>query len=308
MSKFAKPYIKMYKIYEEPTDYFYIQNVSGSSGSIGLNILNSSVSDAYEYSKDKVNWTTRSSISSITVNLDNNEKLYIRSNRGSFSTNAYFHTIVPYMNCAVGGNLATLIDWKNKDGIRTIPDYCFKQLFGYSNQSYFVDFSNLTTGNLTTVGAYSFQRTFDSCYNITITPDFSSLTTIHGYGMSKCFSNCTSLTSISNNFTNIISVDNWGLQECLYNCENLTIGPNLNKITNAGYRSFESFLGNCKKLEEVTAPNISSWDTNNFYYWLYNAGYNVPAGTQKTVYAPTGLTIPTNDYSGIPNGWTRVDY
>ena len=126
--------------------------------------------------------------------------------------------------------------------------------------------------------------------------------------MSKCFNNCTSLTSISNNFTNIISVGNWGLQECLYNCENLTIGPNLNKITNVGYYSFESFLGNCKKLEEVTAPNISSWDTNNFYYWLYNAGYNVPSGTQKTVYCPTGVTIPTNDYSGIPNGWVRVDY
>lgn len=76
---------------------------------------------------------------------------------------------------------------------------------------------------------------------------------------------------------------------------------NLEKITSVGNNCFTSAFQNCYNLDSIKAPNIQTWDQGQFYYWV-----NGVAASGR-MYCPTGVTIPTGK-SGIPSGWTRVDY
>lgn len=72
----------------------------------------------------------------------------------------------------------------------------------------------------------------------------------------------------------------------------------LNSVT--GIAAMTSMFSGCTNLDEVKIAT-SSWDTNNASNWLYGVA------ATGTFFAPTGLTIPTGT-SGIPSGWTRVNY
>lgn len=76
---------------------------------------------------------------------------------------------------------------------------------------------------------------------------------------------------------------------------------NLEKITSVGNNCFTSAFQNCYNLDSIKAPNIQTWDQGQFYYWVNGVAGN------GIMYCPTGVTIPTG-VSGIPSGWTRVDY
>ena len=54
-------------------------------------------------------------------------------------------------------------------------------------------------------------------------------------------------------------------------------------------------------LQEITVPNLQTWDNTAFVSWMY--GVN----STGTAYVPTGVTIPSNS-NGIPANWTRVNY
>lgn len=79
-----------------------------------------------------------------------------------------------------------------------------------------------------------------------------------------------------------------------------TAPPSIKHITDSASRFDRAFL-DCSSLNTVTAPNITSWNTYSFTGWMTRVA------ATGTMYAPTGLTIPSGT-SGIPTDWTRVDY
>lgn len=105
---------------------------------------------------------------------------------------------------------------------------------------------------------------------------------------------------------NITTVADYGMNGMFSYCPNLVKVPDFSSITSVGDYGMESIFQNCPSVDKVYAPNVAEWDTNSFQNWLYETGVFVQ-GT-KEIHCPTGLVIPTDDYSGIPEGWTRIDY
>lgn len=148
--------------------------------------------------------------------------------------------------------------------------------------------------------------------------DMSNVTSIPNYCFYRLFSGDSYIDNITSgerwydasqiDFGNITSVGDYGMAYMFYSCTNLKHAPaDLRVITtvsnNYGMDNLFSYCGN---LGEVTAPNVSVWDTSAMGNWLYATGDFI---SEKIINCPTGLVIPTDTYSGIPdNTWTRVDY
>lgn len=269
---FGRPYYKVYRVYEEPTDWFWIKNETENDSSISFGVINGNPSSNPQYSSDGFNWEDL--IRYTNISIPAGEKIYLRSLNG-FSDEIGQWYIQPNFTISVGGNLATLVDWKNKDFVSNFPDFFLKGLFAQC-QGLLIDASQLTTGNVSVAGRCSFKESFFGTA-ITSLGDFSSLKSIGQESFSQCFQNC----------------------------YNLTEGIDLSNVTEVGYRGMFYMYYNCRNLSDVTAPNPKQWDSGNSQYWLYSAGYDV-TGT-KTAHVPDGLTIPT-DSGGIYNNWTRVTY
>lgn len=270
---YGKPFYKLYRINQEPDDYFYIKNESGSDGSINITYRNNVPSSKPQYSLDGITWTTLTENSG-QISVPTGVKMLFRSTTGWNEYDKGWY-ISPSMNVSIGGNLATLINWMQKDNITTIPDYCFESLIP-ANSSYVIDASQLTTGNLTTAGVCSFKEAF-SWTNTSTFGDFSSLTTLNSNAFEQAF----------------------------LGCENLTTGIDLSNVTSVNYYSLGYMYQQCYNLEDVTAPNVSEWNNYATNGWLSSAGTSV-VGT-KTANVPNNVTIPESE-SGIPSGWTRVTY
>ena len=135
--------------------------------------------------------------------------------------------------------------------------------------------------------------------------DVESVTKIPDYGFSRIFSmqNGSKITDISNlSFRGITEIGNNGLN-LAFAWENIgTKGIDLRDVTTLGDYALNDMYYGCSNLTEAYAPNVSTWDTNKSQSWLNDVG---PTGV---VYKPSTLTIPTDDASGIPSGWTTQDY
>lgn len=244
-----RPYYKVYRVFPDPSDYFYIKNEYYGNNTISWAKYGTPNCTDLQYSYDKTTWTNVTDGGNITT-MQGGDTVYFRSSTGWSKNSSNYIKFSTTQNCSVGGNLCTLIDYINADTILTIPDYAFFRIFNTLDK--LISCENVTLGNATTIGEYSFSNAFYACISLTTCPDFSGVTTIGGYGLSQAFKDCQSLAA-------------------------------------------------------VTAPNIQNLTQNNVLEsWLYNAGTQA-TGT-KVVNVPTGATITTDSTSGIPTGWTRVDY
>ena len=135
--------------------------------------------------------------------------------------------------------------------------------------------------------------------------DVESVTKIPDYGFSRIFSmqNGAKITDISNlSFRGITEIGNYGLY-FVFAWENLgTKGVDLRDVTTLGEGALNQMYAYSPNLTEAYAPNVSTWDVYKTISWLYGVA---PTGV---VYKPSTLTIPTNDESGLPSGWTTQDY
>ena len=121
MAYFGKPYYKLVKVYEEPNDYFWIKNETSNYSPVWFNTQGTVDKSSVQYSFDKITWN---SFTDSYVYLGDNQKMYLRNNSGSFSKNSYNYLYFnPSMNISVGGNLTTLINWMERDGIYSIAIY-----------------------------------------------------------------------------------------------------------------------------------------------------------------------------------------
>lgn len=89
-------------------------------------------------------------------------------------------------------------------------------------------------------------------------------------------------------------------EQMFYNCTSLTTAPELPATTLTQYCYYYMFYG-CTSLTSVT-HHITDWNTFDTSNWLSTVA------ASGTVYCPTASTIPSDSNSGIPTGWTRVNF
>ena len=270
---YIQKYYKVIRVIKEPTP-LYIENVSDSDG---VFILQKNGATTHRPNLmyrigDNGEWVEYDTTNLPRITVPSGSKIYFRGdNVNGFSIKSYYYNFYFSKSFNIGGYITSLLALDNFNTISDIPQHSFCQLF--KNQSNLLNVNDLKTSNIINVGIYGLSRCFGDCTSLTTAPNFSNVTTVDTYGFADCFENCTSLTTAPN-FSNVTTVDKYGFDYC--------------------------FSG-CTLLQLVYAPNISTWSTNSFNSWLKNVS---PTGV---MYKPTGLEIPTGT-SGVPEGWTTVDY
>ena len=135
--------------------------------------------------------------------------------------------------------------------------------------------------------------------------DVDSVTKIPDYGFSHPFAmqGDFKITDISNlSFRGINEIGNYGLYETFGWFHIGTKGVDLRDVTTLGEGALNNLYYYNSNLKEAYAPNVSTWDSNKTIQWLDGVA------STGVVYKPSTLTIPINNESGIPYGWTTQDY
>ena len=135
--------------------------------------------------------------------------------------------------------------------------------------------------------------------------DVESITKIPDYGFSQPFSmqGDAKITDISNlSFRGVTEIGNSGLNFTFAWNHIGTKGVDLRDVTTLGEGALNNLYYYNSNLKEAYAPNVSTWDSNKTIQWLDGVA------STGVVYKPSTLTIPINNESGIPSGWTTQDY
>ena len=217
---------------------------------------------------------------------------------------------------------------KNKEGqplelpATTLKNYCYSSMFS--------DCTGLTTLPedllpATTLKDCCYKSMFSGCTGLTVAPDLpaTTLATSCQYSM---FSGCTGLTeapvlpaetleevcyfSMFSDCTGLTEAPALPAttlaQNCYFGmfsgCTNLTTAPILPAPTLV-YSCYRSMFKNCSNLSSVTclATDISA--ILSLSQWLSGV-----ASSGTFIKAPGMNSWPTNSDSGIPTGWTVIDY
>ena len=171
----------------------------------------------------------------------------------------------------------------------TLAKYCYYCMFNRC--------SSLTTAPelpATTLAERCYSDMFGSCSSLTTAPELPATTLAEGC-YSNMFYNCSSLTTAPELPATILK------DQCylfMFNgCSSLTTAPEL-PATNLIRECYRSLFAGCSSLTSVT-HHITSWNTTNTSNWLENVA------ASGTVRCPSDSTIPSDNISGIPSGWTR---
>ena len=298
----TKKYYKLIRVSHADSEYFRITNVSNEIGEFSL--YDTYFSGTLEYSTDGVTWETYNISTKPSVSVNPNANIYLRgTNFKRISSSTGGLTFTKDFN--IGGNYLSILNYSTMQSVNTIGGSNFYSIPFY-NQTHLISAQNLNFGNVTSIGQNGLSNCFYGCSNLTNAPDLSNVTSIGQNGLSYCFNGCSNLTNAPD-LSNVTSIRQSGLSNCFQNCSSLTTAPDLSNVTSIGQGGLSNCFSDCSKISTVTAPNISDLTANNVLSsWLQSAGTSA-TGT-KTVNVPTGATIETNSTSGIPSGWTRVDY
>lgn len=272
----TKKYYKLIRVSHADEGYFYIKNVSNEVGEFKINMYSSGT---MEYSLDGVTWTSYDLTNKPGVNVNPNSNIYLRGT--NFNNTGYSQETVFIFNkdFNIGGNYMSLLNYATMNSATEIGSSgVIKKAF--KNQTHLISAADLNFGNVTTIsGSEAFGNFFEGCTSLSSLPDYSNITSVGQYCFFRCF----------------------------YNCDSLTNGVDFSNITSVGSNGFDSCYQESFHILNVIAPNIQDLTQNNVLRnWLTSAGTQA-TGT-KTVRVPTGATIATDSNSGIPTGWTRVDY
>lgn len=276
----TKKYYKLIRVSHADEGYFYIKNVSNEVGEFSFVKKGSPTTSNYdtEYSLDGVNWTSYDFTNLPTVSLNPNQNLYLRGTKFTPPTAALVNFTINFnKSYSVFGNLLSIKNYNTMTTETTIGTKTFNSLF--YEQTNLISAENLNFGNVSSVGNSSFYYFFYGCSGLVKLPDFSNI---------------------------ITSTDTSSFREAFENCSSLVQGADFSNVTTVGNGFLYGAYKGCTHISNVTTPNIQDLNTTYLTEWLQNAGTQA-TGT-KTVNVPTGATITTGSNSGIPTGWTRVDY
>ena len=248
-----------------------------------------------EYSFDKVNWITWDYS---TLILAKDQKVYMRGENTSFSTRDY---PVNYSNfsmtgkIAASGNIMSLLYSTGFDTNTSLSskDYCFYRLF--------FDCTSLTRAPelpATTLAWYCYAFMFYGCTNLTKAPILPA-TNLDIYCYQSMFYGCTNLTTPP-------ALPAMRLKGCCYagmfaKCTSLTEAPELPATTLAD-QCYSSMFYGCTNLKTIkmAARDISA--ALSLDYWLYGVS------STGTFYKNKNATWDVTGSSGIPSGWTVIEY
>lgn len=322
-----------------PMDYLYIKNEYAGQNTITMTRNNRNHGILYYYSFDKFNWAQVSFIwdsgyttGVFTMTFESGEKVYLKSSNASAYpcdlniTCSYNYSIGGDMLGSIIGNESTrkfeglfmnsttLIDasemyWSNSNTLNGWKDI-FK---GCSNLLKAPYLGNVEYFGGTGTPNGGFESAFEGTSIETI--DLHSVNGVGGQNTFKAAFKNSQLRSIQIGQIRALNSDMTGIfYQTFYGCENLEHGLDLGGLDLTLYYNQystnvckEMYKG-CINLSEATTPKtVTDYQNNSIITnWLDGAGTNV-SGT-KTVYCPTGVTVPTDSVSGVPTGWTRVDY
>lgn len=315
--------------------YFTIKNVGSNNANIYL-YATYTVTDMSVSTNNGRTWTSYSSSSTSpgtllgTISSGNSMMLKHTGALGSNGeTRIYIQTSDTRRTTAIEllGNIGSLCCGDNFRTTQTMPVYAYQQLFSEAfTRITEVKANNLTFGTfdaisaigatklfyrcntlvsgpdmstIRTVGRYGMDGMFYECSMLATPPDLSSVTTVDDYGLHETFSGCAGL-STPPDLSSVTRIGNYGMQYMFFYCVSLTISPDLSNITIAGTSSMESMFYQCTSLETVYAPTMT-WNTSKSLYWLR---YTAASGT---LFADASIieSIPKNNDSGCPSGWTK---
>ena len=289
-------------------DYLYIENTYNGTNTIyffttqsGIHPSSDKCSNQVEYSTDKVNWTTLTFNPSTpqTVTINTGEKLYLRNDTGVFnyyngSANTYNTNINVSRSNIIGGNINTLLDYKNPDTV-PLSHSCFFGLFRDNIAT--TDVSGLKFGNKTlSTGCY--REMFYNCSKITNGAELPATTLAEScyYGLYK---NCSSLKTVKISAKNISATN--CLTEWLYGCASTGTVYNLGKanipyFTDSGIR---------RGWVECNYSDKHSDD----YFWFKNTynGSNNLHFTREISGSPSSSNYTTTvEWSKDKKKWTKM--
>lgn len=173
---------------------------------------------------------------------------------------------------SISGNIASLCFGDDFEGIKTMPKYAYYKIFENCNS--LINAENLYFGSTPVVADYGLNNTFNDCRYLTKLPDLSVLTSVGNYGMTSAF----------------------------YHCDSIVSGADLRNIKSVGDSGMEDLYNYCLDMSTAYAPSVTTWTNSKMNNWLY------AVNATGVVYKPANLTIPTNNVSGVPSGWTTQNY
>lgn len=304
-------------------DYFYIENAFDAPNSIGVRINSSPSSCNLEYSRDRINWQSWTSTTTLQKRGD---RLYIRTDNGLGNSSSGNRSFYSQYNVNIGGDVFSLVDYTNETN-DTLPEYALNAMC-YNPSGYtlkVVDASNFTFKNIVNVSSNALRSMFYNISTLRYPPSTLSFK-VGRDGCGSMFSGCTNLQAIptlnirgsyyhgvtlvgelSGMFHNCVSlteVDLSGIanmpsgqSSCLGMFEGCT---SLKKVTginsqSSGRFSFSEMFKGCIKLNEIHFSG-SSWDSSKASDWVLNVS------ATGDFYNLGGATLPTGT-NGIPTGW-----
>ena len=259
-------------------------------------------------------------MTNLTLSLSVGEKVYFRNTSGYFGymgdEGKHSHQFSSDENIKVGGNIKSLLDYRDMVGT-TMKKGCFYKMLFEANK--LTDASELILPN--TVAESCYLGLFSGCYSLTSIPSFPALTMapncycemlkntaittppalpatkLAPYCYKNLFENCHSLTS-SPELPATTMVE--GCYQGLFNsCNHLTTSPVLHAKTLAKY-SYRYMFNGCLRLNSVTsyADNISATDCTR--WWLDSVA------STGTFHNLGTATYEKDSVNGVPTGWTEV--
>ena len=354
---------------ENKNEYFYIENKYNGTNKIYLKTQTiysqpdtGEFAKTIQYSKDKKTWTTidlnyeytvgnmqGTTVTNLTLSLNKGEKVYFRNDNGYFCymdsiTDRHSHMFSSDENIKVGGNIKSLLNYKDMNGTK-LKKGCFNNMF--SGAEYLSDAKNLIL-NDTNLEKNCYYSLFEGCYALTNTPVlpatnlashcydsmFSStaLTTAPKLPATKlapyCYRNlffgCTSLVNAPELPATTMATSSY--DSMFYFCISLTTAPEL-PATTLAVSCYFSMFKNCSKLTSAPAlpatklafhcyvsifENCSKLNSLIVYANDNSAkdctmGWLSNVASEGTFHNLGTATYEIDSPSGIPSGWTIVN-
>lgn len=245
-----------------------------NNNTIAWKASNSSFTKTISISTDNgETWTSKTSSTNGTTlaTLNTGDKMLIKGSETAYGNGSYYNQFTSTGKFNVEGNAMSLLYGTNFDHQTSLSgkDYAFQYLFKDCSRLISAEKLSLPA---TTLAGRCYYAMFQNCTYLTTAPKLPA-TTLANY----CYSNM------------------------FYGCSSLTTAPELPATTLKQY-CYQSMFGSCSNLSNITCLAIDISATNCVDVWLSGV---FASGTFTKA---ASMTSWTTGASGIPSGWTTVDY
>lgn len=205
-----------------------------------------------EYSFDKKYWKDFNYESNgkfqYSVEVPAYSTIYLRGENidTEFDLDNHFNFKLISNEFNIGGDVRTLLNWKNVDSVTKIPNHCFYRCFKGSK----IIECLWSMGGIVEVGMSGFYESFRDCNRLIQPPLFEDVIIVANYAFQSCFENCVELWSTPY-FCNLENVGIASFERCFKNCTKIIHSCDFINIMNIKRRSFFCCFENCVDLRTV---------------------------------------------------------